>query len=166
MQLSLKNLCFALLTGLMLASCKSSKTITETGGASNAAAESSRVIAANAAFIGKMNEQKVSAKAVTAKLKANLAGGGNSISANGSLKMKRGETVQIAFSKFGIEVIRLEIDPDSVTIINRLEKYYVRTELRNNPLLGKLDINFHLIESLFWGEFYICLLYTSPSPRD
>ena len=155
MQLSLKNLCFALLTCLVLTGCKSSKTITETGGTSPAAAESSRIVAANAAFIGKMNEQKVSAKAVTAKLKANLAGGGNSISANGSLKMKRGEAVQIAFSKFGIEVIRLEIDPDSVTIINRLEKYYVRTELRNNPLLGKLDIDFHLIESLFWGEFYM-----------
>ena len=139
---------------LVLAGCKSSKTVSEAGGTSPAA-ESSRIVAANAAFIGKMNEQKVSAKAVTAKLKANLAGGGNSISANGSLKMKRGEAVQIAFSKFGIEVIRLEIDPDSVTIINRLEKYYVRTELRNNPLLGKLDIDFHLIESLFWGEFYM-----------
>ena len=122
MQLSLKNLCFALLAGLMLASCKSTKTITETGGTSPAAADSSRVVAANAAFIVKMNKNAVSAKAMTAKLKANLAGGGNSISANGTLIMKRGEAVQIAFSKIGFEVIRLEIDPDSVTTINPLEK--------------------------------------------
>lgn len=93
--------------------------------------------------------QGVSAK-IDAQFKAfNLDEG-----ANGTIKMKRNEGIQISLTKFGIEGVRIICTPDSVYFVNKLTKTYVRTSYRemDKQLGGEGTFNFNSLQAFFWND--------------
>lgn len=92
--------------------------------------------------------------AVSAKIDADLKAFNLDESCNGSIKMKRGEAIQISLTKFGIEGARVIMTPDSVLVINKLTKTYLRSSYTevDKVLGGDGLFNFRNVEAFFWNE--------------
>lgn len=88
------------------------------------------------------------------KLTANVAG--NTISSQGTLKMKEGEGVQMSIAPLGLfEVARVEFSPLSVLVINRLKKEYSLMHYGNIALLQQLGLDYALLEAVLQNKIYI-----------
>jgi len=82
--------------------------------------------------------------------------GEKTLPVKGNLRMRRGECIQMAFTALGmIEVARVEMTPNAVWIIDRLNKQYAKVSYAELPLIGSSYVNFSLVESLLWNELFI-----------
>lgn len=137
---------FVLLLAL-ITSCKSSKPTTGTKAADNTSAINYLESVLNNApafdsFTSKMH------------LTANLGGKGLTIS--GTLKMKKNDAIQLSFAPLlGIEVARIEITPEHILIIDRLNKRYVQVPVSYLKSLGNSELDFYALQSLFYNELFI-----------
>lgn len=91
---------------------------------------------------------------ISAKIDARIKAFNLDESANGNIKMKRGEGIQISLTKFGIEGVRVIFTPDSVLLINKLSKTYLRTSYSElDRAMGSEGIfNFRNVEAYFWND--------------
>lgn len=96
-------------------------------------------------------------EAVTAKMSASLTLNGKKTGKfGGTLRIKRGEVVQISVSPFlGIEVGRAEISPDGLLIIDRMNKRYVEVSYDELEALTKVKMDYHILEALFLNEIFL-----------
>ena len=95
--------------------------------------------------------------ALTAKmtLAIDLEGKG-ATKVNGTLRIKKGEVVQMSIAPFlGIEVARAEISPDGVLVIDRVNKRYVQVSFAEVKALANADLDFHTLQALFLNELFL-----------
>ena len=95
--------------------------------------------------------------ALTAKmsLAINIEGKGVA-KVNGTLRIKKGEIVQLSVAPFlGIEVARVEISPDGVLVIDRMNKRYVKVPFSEIESMSKVGLDFHMFEALFLNEVFL-----------
>lgn len=95
--------------------------------------------------------------ALTAKtsLTLNLEGKG-ATKVNGTLRIKKGEVIQLSIVPFlGIEVARVEISPDGVLVIDRLNKRYVEVSFAEVKQMANADLDFHTLQALFLNELFL-----------
>ncbi|MBR4337452.1 MAG: DUF4292 domain-containing protein [Bacteroidaceae bacterium] len=82
--------------------------------------------------------------------------GEKTLPVKGNLRMRRDEVIQMAFTALGmIEVARVEMTPEAVWIIDRLNKQYAKAKYSELPFLGQSLVNYSLIESLLWNELFL-----------
>lgn len=91
---------------------------------------------------------------VSAKLDAQFKAFNLDEGANGTIKMKRNEGIQISLTKFGIEGVRIICTTDSVLFVNKLTKTYLRTSYReiDKQLGGEGTFNFNSLQAYFWND--------------
>lgn len=91
---------------------------------------------------------------VSARLEANIKAFNLDEGCNGSIKMKRGEAIQINLTKFGIEGARVIMTPDSILVINKMSRTYLRASWQeaDRALGGDGMLTFRNVESYFWNE--------------
>lgn len=136
---------------LLLASCGTSKKTGKGGTADGTATFST------AAHVSTVIGNNSTANAMTAKIKARLSLPSDNISTSGTLRMKRGEVIQVSLVDpiLGItEVVRIEFTKDKVLIIDRLGRRYLEEPYSKVTFLQKADISFSTLESLFWNELF------------
>lgn len=95
--------------------------------------------------------------AVTAKvtLAVDLNGKG-STKVNGTLRLKRGEVIQLSIAPFlGIEIARAEISPDGILVMDRMNKRYVQVSFDELKKLTNADLDFHTLQALFLNELFL-----------
>jgi hypothetical protein len=69
-------------------------------------------------------------------------------SAKAKVYIQRGDFIFFNINILGIELGRAEITPDSIKIINRIEKTYYFDKLKGLNVILKLDLTYNQIESL------------------
>lgn len=75
---------------------------------------------------------------------------------NGMLRIKRNKVIQMSITPLlGIEVARIEISPDGVLVIDRMNKRYVKASFAEVMALTNADLNFHTLQSLFMNELFL-----------
>lgn len=75
---------------------------------------------------------------------------------SGTLRIKKGEVIQMSIAPFlGIEVARVEISPDGVLVIDRMNKRYVRVSFAEVKVLAHADLDFHTLQALFLNELFL-----------
>lgn len=134
-----------------LASCASSKKAAGGGSMAGGAPLSME------SHIDKVVENRSDAKAMVAKVKARLAMSGSDISTSGTMRMKRGEVIQISLVDpiLGItEVARIEFSKEKVLIIDRLNRRYLEEPYSKVSFLQEANISFATLEALFWNEVF------------
>lgn len=91
---------------------------------------------------------------ISAKLDARIKAFNLDENANGTIKMKRGEAIQLSLTKFGIEGVRVVFTPDSILLVNKLTKTYLRTSFRDadRAMGGEGTLTFANVESYFWND--------------
>lgn len=134
---------------VMMASCRSSKNV-----AKNDKKADVTTITTNTSGENKTLESVQMAN-FTAKVKATVGQNGKDITTSGTLRMRRDDVIQIALVDpfLGIsEVGRIELSPDGILIIDRLNKRYVKTTYEEFAPLRDKGINFNMIQDYFWEQ--------------
>jgi len=66
--------------------------------------------------------------------------------------MRKDSLIWIHMSKLSVEAARLQITPDSISMINRLEKLYVREDIAELSNRLGVDMNFHTLQAWILGD--------------
>ena len=75
---------------------------------------------------------------------------------NSTLRIKKGEVIQISITPFlGIEIGRVEISPDGILVIDRMNKQYVQMSFDEIRPFMHLDLDFHVLQALLLNELFI-----------
>jgi len=92
----------------------------------------------------------------SSKLKLVVNLDGKQTSVNGNLKMKKDELIQVSIVPFlGIEVAKVDISPQGVLILDRMNKQYVQLGFDELAFLGKADLDFNVLQALFFNEIFL-----------
>lgn len=93
------------------------------------------------------------ARYLSSKLQVTIPGGGGSMTANGTMKLKEGERVQISvlLPIIRTEVARLELTPKDVLLIDRMNKRYVRATRNELKEVLPKGADFEKLEKLLFG---------------
>lgn len=137
---------------LLMASCGPSKDASKGSGTAYVTMPFS-----TAAHVSTVIGNNTTATAITAKIKVKLSLPSDNISTSGTLRMKRGEVIQVSLLDpiLGItEVARIEFTKDKVQIIDRLGRRYLEEPYSKVAFLQKAGISFSTLESLFWNELF------------
>ena len=88
------------------------------------------------------------------KLSANI--NGKEFSANGSIKIKRGEGMLVSINALGglIEVARVEISPERMLLIYRLGRQYAEVRYSDVEALSRLGISYPMLEAILLNELF------------
>lgn len=144
---------FSYLIGLMLmvaffASCSSTKSIKKSHSIEGMT---------ETEFVENVIENAGGWKALTAKmsLSVDLEGKG-ATKVSGTLRIKKDEVIQISITPvLGIEVARVEISPNGILVIDRMNKQYVDVSFEEVKTLAKTDLTFHTLQALFLNELFL-----------
>ena len=170
-----KVLLLPILAMLMLASCHSSKKAAKDG--DDKTQPTTTVVTPTTKGTTTTNETpttKTKEKAIapgtnfTAKVRVTIVQNGKDITTNGNLRMRYDDVIQITLVDplLGItEVGRLELSPDRMLIIDRINKRYVDTTYDEMTALKSKNIDFATIQDFFWKEAQSSdeLSYTVPA---
>jgi hypothetical protein len=82
---------------------------------------------------------------------------GNSTSARGQLKILKDEGIQISITVpiLGIEAVRAELTPDSVKIINRLNRWYMVDAFDQIKGDTEIDFNYDNLQALLTNRLFL-----------
>ena len=151
---------------LMLAGCGTSKTVTTnkpgtttTTTTTTATTKENKVDNAKAesiAMLKKVVANSSNADNLVSSIDFNIKSGSRDITVDGKMYMRRNQVIRIQLSPMGlVEVGRLEFTPDSVLIIDRLHKQFVKSGYDKVSFLKDNGIDFYALQSLFWNQLYI-----------
>lgn len=119
---------FILLVAAMLTSCSATKQLTK----------------------GQAAETTAQAEAVSARVAMDIQGA--DLSCTGRLRMLRDDVVQLNLTFMGMNVGTLEFTPDSVLLVDRINRRYVYARYQDVTVLRERSIDFAKLQGLFWGE--------------
>lgn len=73
-----------------------------------------------------------------------------------TLRLKRDESIQLSVAPLlGIEIARLEISPDGILALDRLNKRYVQVSFEEVNSWAHTDLSFAILQSLFLNELFV-----------
>ncbi|MBO4850234.1 MAG: DUF4292 domain-containing protein [Prevotella sp.] len=154
-------------TPILTASCGSKKTViddnnkgvdittgaTNTGNTGTAPAVKK---ADNITYLAKVTANQPTEKAMVANIDFNLKSGKKDITVGGKLSMKKDQVVRIQLTPMGLmEVGRLEFTKDSVLIIDRVHKQFLKSSYDQVSFLKNNGIDFYALQALFWNQLFI-----------
>ena len=92
--------------------------------------------------------------AVTAKLSAEVEANTFNQSFGGMLRLQRDRQVQLSLSKYGIEGARIIFTPDSVIVLDRINKRYLKDSYATlNSMFSEMPpLNFNKVQRFFWND--------------
>ena len=99
--------------------------------------------------------QPTGVDALTAKLELTLEAGGKSVDVGGSYRLQRDKVIQINLTYtmiITVAVGTMELTPDYILILDRINKRYCRIQYSDVPALQQAGIDFNYLQSIFWGE--------------
>ena len=93
----------------------------------------------------------------SSRLKMSLPSGKSSMSLNGTLKMQRDKLIQISLliPILRSEAVRIEITPDHILVIDRMNKRYADVPTEDIDQLLGTEVDFQTLQALFSNSFFI-----------
>ena len=139
---------YVLVALVLVASCSSTRKLEKTPMIGGLTGE---------AYMEKVIELSPSWKTVSGKVALTLnMEGQKDAKVSATLRLKRGESIQLLVAPLlGIEVARLEITPDGLLAVDRLNKRYVNVSFEELSRLANTDLSFNILQSLFLNELFL-----------
>ncbi|MCB0661207.1 MAG: DUF4292 domain-containing protein [Saprospiraceae bacterium] len=100
----------------------------------------------------KLIGQQVKADWFSAKIKAKHDSEDLSISFSGNLRMQKDSAIWMNIKKFGFEVARVLIQPDSIFVIDRFNNEFIAEDLQFVQRMVNFPANFSMIQSMLLGN--------------
>lgn len=142
-----------LVCAIFLASCGSKKNMVGSGSGNIPGMGKGTTVAD---VVQAINDNRVAEPCISAKINLSLTAGTKSARVGGSLKMKRNDVIQISLVALGLmEVGRMELTPDYMMVVDRINHQYVKTGYSDVDFFGNVGIDFYTFQSLFWDELFV-----------
>ena len=107
-------------------------------------------------YVKKVCNNAVTTKNIVSNIDFNLKSGSKDITVDGKISMKKDEVIRIQLSPMGlVEVGRMEFTPDSVLIMDRIHKEFVKVGYNDVNFLKNNGINFNSLQALFWNQLFV-----------
>jgi len=107
-------------------------------------------------YLLQVSDNALFTKFVTSKVKFSVQVGAQNLTLTGNLKMKRDDCIRLQLMAFGfVEAGRIELTPDYVLIMDRINKQYVKATYSSLDFLRNSGLNFYTMQALFWNELFI-----------
>jgi hypothetical protein len=107
-------------------------------------------------FLLQVNDNAQYAKFITSKVKFSVQVGVQKLSLTGNLKMKRDDCIRLQLMAFGfVEAGRIELTPDYVLIMDRINKQYMKATYSSIDFLRNSGLSFYSLQALFWNELFV-----------
>lgn len=108
-------------------------------------------------YMEKVIEWTPSRQNLTARTRLKLnTGSASPISVNANMRIRRGEIIRITVAPFlGIEVARIDITPEKILAIDRMNKRYVELGFGELSSLLNTELDFNILQSLILNEIFI-----------
>ena len=145
---SLLALCVLIIT--MLTGCRSSKEITAGGEALTLKTERD--------FYAAFQEQSFQYQTFSARVQFEIVlTSGKATSARAQMKILRNDRLQISVQApiLGIEVFRAELTPDSIKIVDRLNRRFLIESFDEIKGSAAIDFNFYNLQALFTNQLFL-----------
>ena len=139
---------FYLLIIPILSSCRTTKDI--------AATSSVIELKPEASFFAAYNDNSFQYNTLSARMQFDIVISGNEMSSRGQLRMLKDERIQISIQPLlGIEAFRAELTPDSIKIVNRLNRWYMIDAFDHIKGDTKIDFNFYNLQDLITNRLFL-----------
>ena len=133
---------------LTLSGCKSSRKVTE--------ARPDVAALSDVQHVERVIAGSPQADCIDAKMRFTLRMGDKELSVGGNLRMKRDDVIQLSLVGFGIiEGGRIEFTRDSVLLLDRIHRCYVRMAYRDVGFLRDSGADFYTLQALFRNELVL-----------
>lgn len=104
-------------------------------------------------FIQRVQENALSQRFITSKVKFSVETGAQKLTLTGNLKMKRDDCIRLQLMAFGfVEAGRIELTPDYILIMDRINKQYLKAPYVQVDFMRNNGLNFNTMQALFWNE--------------
>ncbi len=115
----------------------------------------SAVAAAHAALIQRVCDNAVTAPNIVSNIDFNIKVGSKDVTVGGKISMRQDEVIRIQLTPMGlVEVGRMEFTRDSVLIMDRLHKQYLKSGYDQVSFLQRNGINFYSLQALFRNQLF------------
>ncbi len=93
---------------------------------------------------------------LSARLNMDLAIGTRALSSKASLRMIRDKALQLSIQPlFGVEMFRLHVDPDSLILLDRMDRQYVKESLASLKETYPVGFDFYSLQALFSNKIFV-----------
>jgi len=138
-----------LLTVVMLSGCRTSKEVTTSGEVLALKTEKE--------FYAAFQEQSFRYQTFSARVQFEIIlSSGRETSSRAQLKIRKNERLQISIQPLlGIEAFRAELTPDSIKVVDRLNRRFLIEafdEIKGN---SEIDFNFYNLQALFTNQLFL-----------
>ncbi|MDR1706723.1 MAG: DUF4292 domain-containing protein [Prevotella sp.] len=137
---------FVMFSLLLVSGCKSKKTLA-TGG--ELAKKTHKEVVAD------VLKTELNFKTITSKGNIELKSGSSSKKVSATFKIIKDSVLQVSLRGFGIEVMRMDLTPERIVIIDRWKKQYFSESFKDSEFLKQLDFNFYNLQALFTNKLFI-----------
>lgn len=92
----------------------------------------------------------------TSKFNLNLATGTRSLSSKANLRMIKDKALQVSIQPlFGVEMFRLHVTPDSIILLDRMNKQYVQESIDDIKNAYPVGFDFETLQALFSNRLFV-----------
>jgi len=92
----------------------------------------------------------------SAKLNVNLTNGTKSLSSRANIRIVKDCALQISIQPlFGVEMFRFYIDPDTVMVVDRMNKRYVMEPIASLKEIYPVGFDFYTMQSVFTNVLFV-----------
>ena len=149
---------------MLLAACGSKKNLVKDPGSNNPSATTYTVTpgqtsvqgADNATILRNVTSSLPASANLVASIDFTIKRGSKDISVDGKISMRRDEVIRIQLSPMGlVEVGRMEFTRDSVLIMDRIHKQYLKSSYDKVGFLRDNGIDFYALQALFWNQLFV-----------
>ena len=145
---------------LSLVACGSKKTIAEGTGpkpTTTTTTTSPRTQGAdNATALSTILANAPTATNLVSGIDFNIKAGKKDITVDGKISMRRDQVIRIQLSPLGlVEVGRMEFTPDSVLIMDRMHKQFLKSSYDQVSFLRDNGIDFNALQAFFWNQLFV-----------
>ena len=111
---------------------------------------------ANAGFVAASPAFVVERKDLVGNVRISAGIGEKEFSASGTVRIKKGEGIQIGITPLGlVEVASLELFPSTMRFINKIGKEYVEQTYSSIPYLYESGVDYNLLESVLMNHLFL-----------
>ena len=95
-------------------------------------------------------------KTFSSRLNLNLSSGTKLLSSKASLRIVKDKAIQLSVQPlFGVEMLRLYADPDSLVLLDRMNKRYVKESIEDVKKVYPVGFDFKTLQSLLTNQVFV-----------
>ncbi len=110
----------------------------------------------NEVLFGDVLNENISYNTFSARLNVSLSSGTRSLSSRATIRIVKDNALQVSVQPlFGVEMFRLHVDPDSVVVLDRMNKRYMKESIATLKEFYPVGFDYYTLQSVFTNSLFV-----------